>query len=112
MTPLADARTVTDRLTALAEPSRLRIIEALAESERSVSELATHVKLELVNVSHHLGVLKNVGLVNDRKKGRYIFYSLNPEHYDSETRTFKFGPCEVTFKKKDPTDGQPPRKGG
>lgn len=98
MIPTADAKTTAAQLTALAEPNRLRILDVLSQGECSVSELASKVKIELVNVSHHLGVLKVAGLVSDRKKGRFIFYSLS-DKYDRETKTFKFGACEVAFKK-------------
>lgn len=95
MTSLADAKTATQRLLAIAEPTRLRIIETLLVNPANVTELAGVVKTEIVNVSHHLGVMKSAGLVTDKKKGRYVVYALNPDLVDLAARTFTFGPFEV-----------------
>jgi DNA-binding transcriptional ArsR family regulator len=66
-------------LKALADPGRLRIVGCLRAGPRNVSELATQLREELANVSHHLGVLRHAGLVVDRKDGKYVVYSLNPD---------------------------------
>ena len=66
------------RLKALADPDRLRIVECLLHGARNVGEIATALQDELVNVSHHLGVLRNAGLVNSTRQGRYVVYSLHP----------------------------------
>jgi DNA-binding transcriptional ArsR family regulator len=65
-------------LKALAEPDRLRIIQALRKGTRNVSELTEELHAELVNVSHHLTVLRNAGLVASRKQGRFVLYTLAP----------------------------------
>ena len=65
-------------LKALAEPERLRIVQALRKGTRNVTELSEELKSELVNVSHHLTVLKNAGLVESRKQGRFVLYTLAP----------------------------------
>ena len=67
------------RLKALADSERLRIVEALFAGEKNVSELAEELGEEVVNVSHHLGVLKNAGLVHSQRNGRFIIYSLARE---------------------------------
>src|SRR3954468_10843324 len=66
-------------LKALSEPDRLKIIQCLQEGPKNVSELATLLGRELVNVSHHLGVLRHAGLVRDERHGKYIVYSLHPD---------------------------------
>ena len=66
-------------LKALADRDRLRIIQCLQEGEQSVGGLAKSLRLEIANVSHHLGVLRHAGLVRDRKAGKYVLYSLAPK---------------------------------
>ncbi len=66
-------------LRALADPERLRIIHCLRGGARNVSELAALLGVELVNVSHHLGVLRHAGLVLDEKQGRFVIYRLHPD---------------------------------
>jgi ArsR family transcriptional regulator len=66
-------------LKALADPERLRIVDCLRQGPRHVSDLAAHLGAELVNVSHHLGVLRNARLVLDEKQGRFVLYRLHPD---------------------------------
>lgn len=66
-------------LKALADPERLKIIQCLQSSPRNVSELAKELGTEIANVSHHLQVLRHAGLVRDRKEGKFVIYSLDPE---------------------------------
>jgi ArsR family transcriptional regulator len=63
-------------LRALADPVRLRIIDALRTAPRCVSELSESLELEVVTVSHHLGILHSVGLLEREKKGRFKVYRL------------------------------------
>jgi DNA-binding transcriptional ArsR family regulator len=65
-------------LGALAAPDRLRIIRALCNGPRNVSELAGALKLAMTNASHHLSVLRRAGLIQGRKQGRFVLYSLAP----------------------------------
>lgn len=67
------------RLKALADPDRLRIVNVLFAGEKNVSDLATELDIEIVNVSHHLGVLRNAGLVRVERQGRFMIYSLAPD---------------------------------
>ncbi len=66
-------------LRALADPERLRIIHCLRGGARNVTELAALLDAEIVNVSHHLGVLRHAGLVQDEKQGRFVVYCLHPD---------------------------------
>jgi DNA-binding transcriptional ArsR family regulator len=70
-------KTAADWLQCLAEPNRLAIIKELAKGSKNVTELAKLMNVEIVNVSHHLGVLRQGGLVSDEKHGRFVVYSLN-----------------------------------
>jgi DNA-binding transcriptional ArsR family regulator len=56
----------------------LRIVQLLRGGPRSVSALADDLNIALVNVSHHLMVLRHAGLVQSRKQGRFALYSLAP----------------------------------
>ena len=73
---MARAPTTTDAFNAVAEPQRRRILEALAGGEHSVNELVSRLKLEQPQVSKHLRVLREVGLVEARVDGRQRLYRL------------------------------------
>jgi DNA-binding transcriptional ArsR family regulator len=63
----------------LANPGRIRILETLLEGERSVGEIQPLVGLELSHLSQQLGVLRRANLVNARKEGATVHYSVrNP----------------------------------
>src|SRR4051812_43055992 len=62
-----DRKTLAEWLAALAEPTRLAVIAALAAGPKTVTELARVCKAEMVNVSHHLGVMKASGLVDSSR---------------------------------------------
>lgn len=64
-------------LKALAHPVRLKIVEELGRhKQRCVCELTALVGLDMSTVSKHLSVMKQVGLVRDRKVGQQVYYSL------------------------------------
>ena|SRR5579871_6683448 len=65
-----------EMLRALAEPLRLRIVDCLRSGPQSVGELSKLLEVEVVNVSHHLAVLRKAGLVESKRKGRFIVYRL------------------------------------
>ncbi len=59
---------------ALAHPSRLLILDAIADGERCVCELTELVRADQSTVSKHLAILKQAGLVADRKENSKTFY--------------------------------------
>jgi len=61
---------------ALSDPVRLEIVEFLREGEKCVCEIIPHVQIIQPLVSRHLKILKDCGLVKDRKEGNKRFYSL------------------------------------
>jgi len=65
--------------TALAEPSRRRILDLLRDSERSVSDLVERLDLSQPGVSKHLKVLREAGLVAVRPDGKRRFYGLRAD---------------------------------
>ena len=67
---------IADRFKALAEPSRLQILHALKQGERTVSELLEDTGLGQANVSKHLQLLHSAGFVQRRKDGVNSCYRL------------------------------------
>jgi len=74
---MARAATTTDAFNAVAEPRRRDLLDALAGGERSVNALARELELTQPQVSKHLRVLREVGLVDVRDAGRQRLYRLN-----------------------------------
>ena len=64
----------------LADPKRLRLIDALRDAERSVGQLAEALGASYPNISQHLNVMRDAGLVTSRREGTTIYYSLENEH--------------------------------
>jgi DNA-binding transcriptional ArsR family regulator len=65
-------------MNALADPTRRRIVELLADGERSAGELAAEFHTSRPGVSRHLRVLREHGLVRAREQGQRRLYSLDP----------------------------------
>ncbi len=63
-------------LKALANGTRLKMLKLLSVREMCVCELTVALDLTQPTASHHLNILQNVGLVKDRKEGKWVFYSL------------------------------------
>jgi DNA-binding transcriptional ArsR family regulator len=66
-------------ISALGDPTRRAIFERLADGPRPVGELAGELPVSRPAVSQHLRVLKDAGLVTDRRLGNRRLYELNPE---------------------------------
>ena len=77
MAVMARAATTTDAFNAVAEPRRRQILDVLAGGERPVNDLAALLGLAQPQVSKHLRVLREVGLVEVRGKGRQRVYRLD-----------------------------------
>jgi DNA-binding transcriptional ArsR family regulator len=67
------------RLKALADPDRLRIVNHLLRGCKNVSELATELDLAIVNISHHLQVLRRANVLQTKKSGKFVIYSVHPD---------------------------------
>ncbi len=70
-------------LTALGDPTRRAIFERVAERPRAVGELALELPVSRPAVSQHLRVLKEAGLVIDRRAGNRRIYQLDPRGIDA-----------------------------
>ncbi len=76
------ANYLAELFRALSDPSRVRIISALSNGEKSVSALADALGLTISAVSHHLRGLRQMRLVRARKDGRQVYYTLDDEHIE------------------------------
>jgi DNA-binding transcriptional ArsR family regulator len=74
---MARAATTTDAFNAVAEPRRRQIVDLLADGERAVGDLVGELGLGQPQVSKHLRVLREVGLVDVREEGRQRIYRVN-----------------------------------
>ena len=72
-------RRCAELLAALAAPERLRIVRFLAGGPHNVTEIVAMLGIAAVNVSHHLGVLRNARLIVGTKSGRFVHYALRPK---------------------------------
>jgi DNA-binding transcriptional ArsR family regulator len=91
-----------DRLKALADEDRLRIVQALRAGPKNVSELADELKEEMANVSHHLQILKREKIVETEKQGRFIVYRLHPDVFAATRSTSEcldLGCCKLELPK-------------
>ena len=71
---------LADLFSALSDPTRLRIISVLLDSEMNVGEIATQLGMTESAVSHQLRGLRQMRLVRARKNGRQVYYALDDDH--------------------------------
>jgi len=76
---MARTPTTHDPFNAVAEPKRRQVLEVLTGKELPVNEIVALLGWSQPVVSKHLGVLKKVGLVSERRVGRQKFYRVNAE---------------------------------
>jgi len=91
---LRDARRVAGWFHALSDVTRLQIVEMLSHKERCVCELQRVLDVEQSRLSFHLKVLKQAGVIKDRREGRWMYYAIDPallEQIVTFTRSVKPG---------------------
>ncbi|HEX4913149.1 MAG TPA: metalloregulator ArsR/SmtB family transcription factor [Vicinamibacterales bacterium] len=71
---------LADTFSALADPTRVRILDVLSHGELCVCDLAAVLGLSQSAISHQLRVLRGIRLVRPRREGRIVFYSLDDQH--------------------------------
>jgi DNA-binding transcriptional ArsR family regulator len=88
-------------LKALADETRLRILESLLLEERCVTELVQELRYPQPHVSHHLRILRDAGLVQGLRKGKQVCYRVSPTIRRAlahrQGRALNFGCCELRF---------------
>lgn len=67
---------------ALADPTRVRIVSILAQTELCVCDLAATLEMTQSAVSHQLRLMRQMRLVKSRKDGRMVYYALDDEHIE------------------------------
>jgi DNA-binding transcriptional ArsR family regulator len=77
---MARTRTTHDPFNAVAEPKRRQVLAVMGTEELSVNEIVARLGWNQPMVSKHLGVLKQVGLVTERRVGRQRLYQVNAEN--------------------------------
>jgi DNA-binding transcriptional ArsR family regulator len=82
--PLPDdlVELIAARFHALAEPTRIKLLDRLREGEASVLELTELVGTTQQNVSRHLNLLQHAGIVARRKQGNFVYYRIVDESVD------------------------------
>ena len=69
------------KLRAIAHPMRIAIIDLLTVNPKmTVTEIYEYLNIEQASASHHLNILKSKGLLNSKRDGKMIYYSLKFEH--------------------------------
>ena len=92
-----------ERLKAVADPERLRILQVLFEGPCTVGQIAERLSEDIVKVSHHLSILRRGRIVLPTRQGRFIQYSIHPEVQpaaeaaDGEAQ-INFGCCHLDLK--------------
>ncbi len=109
-------------LAAVSEPTRLKVLWQLAKGPMFVGALAKAVGVRMVNMSHHLGVMRLAGVLDDEKDGRRVIYKINPKMFEPSTTpdvlgTLTLGQFRITLWTKTapppvPSGGKTRRKGG
>src|SRR4051794_31003390 len=75
-----EAEEIARRFAALGDPTRVRLVVELQEGEGAVQELAQALGVSVPNVSKHLQVLYQTGIVARRREGTFVYYSLRRDH--------------------------------
>lgn len=64
-------------IKALSDENRLEILTLLGKKEMNVNEIAAHSRVSRPTISHHLQIMKRARILDSRKEGKEIFYSVN-----------------------------------
>ncbi len=78
-----ELRVLADLVKSMADETRLTILSMLRDGEMCVCEFMEALPVSQPAVSHHLRILRQAGLITDRRQGKWIFYALNPEAIES-----------------------------
>ncbi len=85
-----DLEGLSQILRILADSNRLRILRLLTRQEMCVCDVMDHLGLGQSLVSHHLGMLKRAGLVQDRREAQWVYYSVVSEKLDELRQALGF----------------------
>jgi DNA-binding transcriptional ArsR family regulator len=82
-------RSLAQMFRAMGDPTRLQILVLLGKDQSNVTSLCQRLQMRQPTVSHHLGVLRAAQLVEARRRGKEIFYSLEVADKDGFPRALK-----------------------
>lgn len=98
---LSTSRQCAAVLKAMADETRLRILESLLVGEQCVSELTHTLRCPQPHASHHLRILREAGLVEGHRHGKQVCYRVSPTIQRAleqrKGQALDFGCCEVRF---------------
>lgn len=83
-----------DRLKALADADRLRIVQLLRGGSKNVSQITALSNMTIAMVSHHLQILKRAKIVSTQKSGRFVVYELHSDAF-AESDCLDLGCCKL-----------------
>ncbi len=87
-----------EKLKALADSTRLAVVEALMDGPRYAGELAQLLEVEQSLLSHHLRVLREIGLLSAERDGKAVLYALAPGvEGTASDKTLQLGCCQLSF---------------
>lgn len=72
-----DSVGIQSTMRALSDPTRREILNLLKKNSMSAGDISGHFDMSVPAVSKHLSILKDAGLIRDRREGKYIYYELN-----------------------------------
>ena len=104
----------TAKLKALADETRWQIVQWLLQSPLTVSEIASKLQISQYNISKHLRILRECGIIVTVKEGRHVRSDIAPRYrmpLGSEQRSVDFGCCQFHFGRPLSLDSQSPSDG-
>ena len=72
-----DGMGIQSTMRALSDPTRREILNLLKKDSMSAGDISGHFDMSVPAVSKHLSILKDAGLIRDRREGKFIYYELN-----------------------------------
>lgn len=93
---MTNPTTCAAKLKALADPTRLSVLKVLMDGPKYVNELVELLQIEQSLMSHHLQVLRKVGLVETVRDGKAISYQL-PSETKHHNNSIQLGCCQLSF---------------
>lgn len=95
---LKQAASCAAKLKVLADPTRLAVLEALADGPKHVGALQQLLKVEQSLLSHHLQTLREAGLVESERDGKSVLYRVSPSVVTHRTGSaIDLGCCTLAF---------------
>ena len=87
---------------ALSDGTRRRILGLLKGGSLSAGEIGQHFDMTGATISHHLSILKDAGLVTDKKRGKYVYYELNLSVFEELISWLQEFKEDLSYDKNDP----------